>query len=211
MYLGCRPILQRVSLRAWPYVYFKKKRGDVVKKKLRFNIVTSYDDCAVKSRYGTGWRHRLGLENQNISPAYRLELFHPSGKISYPGNFLPPKICNWRGSVVTSTSVNKCSRNNNMLAPPAAGQQHNTSNTWCISSRSTEPYYNDNGTAVCSAYTGRWRGSTNAVFSPVWGTSALRSWAYDTRYQIWFIYPHLKNSTSYHMYTRVIWSVWCTN
>lgn len=65
-------------------------------------------------------------------------------------------------------------------ASSRSATEHQQCVMWCISSKSTQPYCNNSGTATCSAHTVRWRGSVNVPTPP----------------DICF-----KNST-YHMYTR---------
>ena len=151
-------------------------------------MITSHDDCDVKSKYDTGWR-RLRALKIKISSTYRLELSHPSVKILHPGSCLPSRICNWRRFKTLSQQASQwrnAAANKNMCAAPAAGQHHNTSNMQCISSISTQPHYNNSGTAICSAHTGHWRGPANV--SPTrysnWRRNVLHSWAYDTRYLV---------------------------
>ena len=83
----------------------------------------------------------------------------------------------------------------NMLVALAAGQRHDTSNAQCIRSRGTQPYYNNSGTAVCSAHTDRWRWSA-IFFHPVCLLDGrvlyiVERMTQGNRYLVWIIYPPL--------------------
>ena len=93
---------------------------------LRYNIITSYDDCAVRSRYGTDWRHLLHLENITSPLRVGLQLFYPSFNISYPGNCLTSKIWNWRRFKALSEQASQW---RNAAATTCVRRQRQASNT----------------------------------------------------------------------------------
>ena len=165
---------------------------------LRWNIFTSYDDCAVQSEH-----------DHSIDCAVKIDITPPRIGENYCINlpkshiYLPSKIYDWRQPA--SQSVKKCSSNKATFCRRQQ-QASNTALATCNSSVVGSRSPTTTATTAAQQYIQHTQAADVGqpiIFPPRLSLTdeGWHSWAYDTRYKVWIIYRQLKNCM--HIISRV--------